>query len=162
MAALLSVSLGLCQVAIRKSEAVQPGPAGPIEVHQLFFDRVAHSNSGRPFTFPSDLTNAEIAILNNVAADCDSKLRPLSENPVVLEARMRFVESGEKQEDWLNQRLADLKARRDRVIVEHIEALRASLGEPRFQVLETVIQTWHDNLTVAGATGTGATPTRKK
>jgi hypothetical protein len=57
----------------------------------------------------------------------------------------------------MSQRLTELKARRDRVIVEHIEALRASLGEPRFQALETVIQNWYKSLTVT-ATGIGAVP----
>jgi len=61
-----------------------------------------------------------MAILNSVAADCDSKLQPLNDRPVVLEARMRFVESGEEQEDWMDERLTELKARRDHVIVEHV------------------------------------------
>jgi hypothetical protein len=74
-----------------------------------------------------------MAILNGVAADCDSKLQPLNDRPVVLEARIRLVESGGEQKDWMDQRLTALKACRDRVIVELVEALRASLGEPRFQ-----------------------------
>ena len=61
--------------------------------------------------------------MNKVAADCHAKLQPLSDSPVVLEARMRFLESGEEQQDWMSQRLSELKARRDRVIVEHVEDL---------------------------------------
>src|SRR5580700_4815053 len=141
---LLGVSLGLCQTVIKKSETTPRGPASPIQVHQLFFERVARTEILRPFIFQSDLTDAEVAIVNNVAADCVSKLAPLSDNPVVWEARMRFLESGEEQEDWKSQRLTELKARRDRVIVEHVEALRASLGEPRFQALETLIQDWNN------------------
>lgn len=157
----LGVSAGVCQVAIKKSAVAPAGPAGPIEIHQLFFQRVAHSN---PFTFQSDLTDGEVAIVNNVAADCDSKLQPLSDSRVVLEARMRFVESGEEQEDWMSQRLSELKARRDRVVMEHVEALRASLGEQRFQALETVIQDWYNSLTKIPAIVTDATPgaSRKK
>ena len=96
-----------------------------------------------------------------VAADCDSKLAPLSDDPLRWEALMRSLESGEAQGDWMNQRLTELKARRDRVIVEHDAALRASLGEPRFQALETVVQNWYSSLTVT-ATGTGAAPAVKK
>ena len=65
---------------------------------------------------------------------------------------MRFIESGEEQEDWLDQRLTELKARRDRVIVVHVETLRTSLGEPRFQALETFVQDWYNSLTVVTAT----------
>jgi hypothetical protein len=70
---------------------------------------------------------------------------------------MRSLESGEEQGDWTSQRLTELKARRDRVIVEHV-ALRASLGEPRFQAFETFIQDWYNNLIKAPATGIGAVP----
>src|SRR5580692_5298308 len=97
---LLGISPAPCQIAIKKSETAPRGPAGPVQVHQLFFERVANSTPRRPFTFQNDLTDAEMAILNNVAADCDSKLRPLNDGPVVLEARMRFLESGEEQENW--------------------------------------------------------------
>jgi hypothetical protein len=97
-----------------------------------------------------------VAIVNKVAADCDSKLQLLSDSPLVLEARMRFLESGEEQQDWMIQRLTELKARRDRVIVEHVEALRASLGEPRFQALEASIQDWYNSLIKTPAPGAGA------
>jgi hypothetical protein len=115
---------------------------------------MAEDSKGNPIT--------EMAILNSVAADCDSKLQPLNDRPVVWEARMRFVESGVGQEDWMGQPLNELKARRNRVILEHIEALRTSLGEPRFQALETFVQDWHNSLTVAAGTGTGAAPTKKQ
>jgi hypothetical protein len=152
---LLGASLGLCQIVIKKSEITPRGPAGPIQIYQVFFERVVRSNPRGPFIFQFDLTGAEVAIVNNVAADCESKLEPLSDNPVVWEARMRSLESGEEQEDWRNQRLAELKARRDRVIGEHVEALRASLGEPRFQALETLIQDWYI------ASGPGTSPGKK-
>jgi len=154
----MSFSAGVCQITIKKSETRPRGPADPVQIHQLFFERVSHSNPRTPFTFQSDLTDAEMAILNSVAADCGSKLQPLNDRPVVLEARMRFVESGEEQEDWMDQRLTELKARRDRVIAEHVEALRTSLGEPRFQALETFVQDWYNSLTVATATGPGTAP----
>src|SRR5262249_28281875 len=109
---LLTVSSGLCQIAIKKSETA-PSSLTSLQIHQLFFERVARSSPRSPFTFQSDLTDAEMAILNNVATDCDSKLQPLTDRPVVWEARMRFVESGEEQQDWMDQRLAELKARRD-------------------------------------------------
>jgi hypothetical protein len=80
--------------------------------------------------------------------DSAGKLQPLNDRPVVLEARIRFVESGEEQEDWIDQRLTELKARRDRVIVEHVDALRTSLGEPRLRALETFVQDWYNSLTV--------------
>ena len=147
----LGVSLGLFQIVIRKSETAPRGPAGSIQIHQLFFERVAHFNAPGPLTFQRDLTDAEVAIVKNVAADCDSKLGLLSDNPVVFEARLRFLQSGEEQKDWLSQHLTELKGRRDRVIVEHIEALRTSLGEPRFQALETLIQDWSNH----GPMGTG-------
>ena len=122
---LMGFSPGVCQqITIKKSETRPRGPVGPVQIHQLFFERVSHSNPRSPFIFPSDLTAAEMAILNSVAADCDFKLQPLDDRPVVLEARMRFVESGEEQEDWIAQRLTELKARRDLVIVEHVESLR--------------------------------------
>ena len=108
------------RLQIKKSETRPRGPADHVQIHQLFFERVSHSNPRTPFTFQSDLTDAEMAILNSVAADCDSKLQPLNDRPVVLEARMRFVESGEEQEDWMDERLTELKARRDHVIVEHV------------------------------------------
>ena len=101
----------------------------------------------------SDLTDAEVAIVNNVAADCQSKLAPLSDNPVRWEALMRSLESDKEQGDWLSQRLTELKARRDRVIVDHVAALRAALGEPRFQTLETVIQNWCNSLTATARPG---------
>ena len=153
---------GVCQITIKKSETRPRGSADPVQIHQLFFERVSHSNPRTPFTFQSDLTDAEMAILNSVAADCDSKLQPLNDRPVVLEARMRFVESGDEQEGWMDQRLIELKARRDRVIVEHVEALRTSLGEPRFQALENFVQDWYNSLTVVTATGTGAPPAAAK
>jgi hypothetical protein len=160
----MGFSPGVCQIAIKKSETRPRGPADPVQILQLFLERVSHSNPRTPFTFESDLTDAEMAILNNVAADCDSKLQPLDDRPVVLEARIRFVESGEEQEDWMDQRLTELKARRDRVIAEHVEALRTSLGEPRFQALEAFVQDWYNSLTVVTATGAGAAqpPAAKK
>jgi hypothetical protein len=88
-------SPGVCQITIKKSETRPRGPADPVQIHQLFFERVSHSNPRTPFTFQSDLTDAEMAILNSVAAHCDSKLQPLNDRAVVLEARMRFVESGD-------------------------------------------------------------------
>ena len=161
---LMGFSPGVCQIAIKKSETRPRGPADPVQIHQLFFERVSHSNPRAPFTFQSDLTDAEMAILNSVAADCDSKLQLLSDGPVVLEARLRFVESGEEQEDWMDQRLTELKSRRDRVIAKHVEALRTSLGEPRFQSLETSVQDWFNSLTVVAATGAGtaSAPARKQ
>jgi hypothetical protein len=160
---LLGFSTGVCQVSMKKSDT-NPfrGPADPVQIHQLFLARVANATPQKPFTFQNDLTDAEMAILNNVAADCDSQLQPLNDSPVVLEARMRFVESGEEQEDWLSRRLAELKARRDRVIIEHVGALRTSLGAPRFQVLETSIQSWYKSLIVVSAIGTGAVPVKKQ
>jgi hypothetical protein len=114
---------------------------------------MAQSNPRRPFTFQSDLTDGEIAIVNNVAADCGSKLGPLSDTPVRWEALMRSLESGKEQEDWLNQHLSDLKARRNRVILDHVEALRSSLGEARFQALETSMRDWYISLAMVPATG---------
>ena len=152
---LLSFSPSLCQIGIKKSETAPPGPAGTVQIHQLFFERVASSFLRRPFTFQNDLSDVEMAILNNVAADCDSKLQPLNDRPVVFEARVRFVESGEEQEDWMEPRLAELKARREQVVLDHVQALRTSLGEPRFQALETSIQDWYKSLTVITATGNG-------
>lgn len=149
------VSLGFCQVTVKKSETA-PSGIGTIEIHQLFFERVAESNPRRLFTFQSDLTDGEMAIVNSVAADCGSKLGPLSDTPVRWEALMRSLESGKEQEDWLNQHLSDLKARRNRVILDHVEALRASLGEVRFQALETFIQDWYNSLIKTPAPGTGA------
>jgi hypothetical protein len=161
---LMGFSPGVCQIAIKKSETRPPGPADPVRIHQLFFKRVSHSNPRTPFTFQSNLTDAEMAILNSVAADCDSKLQPLNDGPVVMEARMRLVESGEEQETWMDQRLNELKARRDRVIVEHVEALRTSLGELRFQALESAVQDWYNSLTMVTGAGTGAAvaPVKKK
>jgi hypothetical protein len=158
----LGFSPGVCQITIKKSETRPRGPADLVQIHQFFFERLSHSNPRTPFTFQSDLTDAEMAILNSVAADCDSKLQPLNDRPVVLEARTRFVESGEEQQDWMDQRLTELKARRDRVIVEHLEALRTSLGEARFLALETFVQDWYDSLTVVPATGTGTAPAATK
>ncbi|HKA00370.1 MAG TPA: hypothetical protein VKE70_27855 [Candidatus Solibacter sp.] len=140
------VSLGFCQVAIKPAPYKAPPSLDSIEIHQLFFERVARSNPRNPFTFQSDLSDGEMAIVNNVAANCDSKLGPLSDQPVRWEALMRSLESGEEQEVWLNQRLTDLKARRKRVVLDHVEALRVSLGEPRFQALETSIQDWYISL----------------
>ena len=169
---LLGGSLCLCQTAVlensetrallpvRPASPLDPA-AGTIQVHQLFFERVANSNPQRPFTFQSNLTDAEVAVVNDVAADCASKLAPLSDEPVRWEALMRSLESGEEQDDWKSQHLAELKGRRDHVIVEHVEALRASLGEPRFQALETAIQNWYNSLTVT-VTGTVAAPAVKK
>jgi hypothetical protein len=152
---------GLCQHAIKISETA-PGGLSPTQIHQLFFERVGRSNPRNPFTFQNDLTDAEMAILNNVATDCDSKLQSLTDRPVVWEARMRSVESGESQQDWMDQRLAELKVRRDRVVVQHVETLRASLGEPRFQALETFVQDWYNSLTMVAATGTGTAPAAAK
>jgi len=140
------VSLGFCQVAIKPAPYKAPPSLDSIEIHQLFFERVARSNPRSPFTFQNDLTDGEMAIVNNVAADCDSKLGPLSDQPVRWEALMRSLESGEEQQVWLNQHLTDLKSRRKRVVLDHVEALRASLGEPRFQALETSIQDWYISL----------------
>lgn len=164
---LLDVSLCLCQ-GIKKSETAPPGTAGPVQIHQLFFERimrqqvvferVSDSTPRRPSTFRSNLTDGELAIVNKVAADCDSKLELLSDTPVRREALMRSLESGKEQQDWMSQRLAELKARRDRVIVEHVEALRASLGESRFQALETFIQDWYNGLIRTPPAGTGAPP----
>jgi hypothetical protein len=160
---LLGVCPGVCQIAVKKSDTTPfRGPADLVQIHQLFFERMANGSPRKPITFQNDLTDAERALLNNVAADCASQLQPLDDRPVVLEARMRFVESGEEQEDWVGRRLAELKARRDRVIVEHVEALRTSLGEPRFQVLEACIQDWYKSLTVVMATGTGPAPVKKQ
>src|SRR5215471_18925336 len=75
-------SLGFCQVAIKPAPYKAPPSLDSIEIHQLFFERVARSNPRSPFTFQSDLTDGEMAIMNNVAADCDSKLGPLSDQPV--------------------------------------------------------------------------------
>jgi hypothetical protein len=157
---LLGVSPGLCQTtAFKKSETAPRGTAGPVQIHQLFFERVAKSTPRKPFTFQNDLTDAEMAILNNVAADCDFKLEPLNnDSPVVFEARMRFVESGEEQKDWMDQRLAELKARRELMVLDHVQALRTSLGELRFQALETFIQDWYKSVTMITTTGTPPSP----
>ena len=154
---------GVCQtITIEKSATRPSGPADLVQIHQLFFERVLHSHPQKPFTFQSDLTAAEMAILTSVAADCDSKLQPLDDRPVVLEARIRFVESGVEQKNWIDERLTQLKARRDRVIVEHVEALRSLLGEQRFQALETSAYNWYNSLEEAPATGTGMVPAAKK
>jgi len=131
----------------------------PVQIHQLFFERMANSNPRNPFTFQNDLTDAEMAILNKVAADCDSKLRPLDDRPVVFEARMRFVKSGEGQEDWMSPQLTELKARRELVVLDHVQTLQTSLGELRFQALETFIQDWYNSLVaVVPATGNPVSP----
>ena len=156
------ISLGFSQVVAVRPANVPPS-LDSIEIHQLFFERVARSNPRSPFTFQSDLSDGEMAIVNNVAADCDSKLGPLSDQPVRWEALMRSLESGEEQDVWLNQHLTDLKARRTRVILDHVEALRASLGEPRFQALEAFIQDWYISLRNGPATGSStALPLSKK
>jgi len=159
---LMGKSPGVCQITVKKSETRPRGPAGPAQIYQLFFERVAHSNPRASFTFPGDLTDTEMAVLSGVAADCDSKLQPLDDRPVVLEARMRFLESGREQADWMDQHLIELKARRDRIVVEHVKALRTSLGEPRFQALETFVQDWYNSLAVVSAAGTRTTPTPAK
>jgi hypothetical protein len=156
------VSLGLCQIAIKPAPYKAPPSLDTIEIHQLFFERVARSNPRSPFTFQSGLSDGEMAIVNNVAADCDTKLGPLSDEPVRWEALMRSLESGEEQEVWLNQHLTDLKARRTRVILDHVEALRASLGEPRFQAVETFIQDWYISLRNGPATGSSTAPPHSK
>src|ERR1700733_9568582 len=88
---LMGFSPGVCQISIKKREPRPRGPVAPVQIHQLFFERVSLSNPRTPFTFQSDLTDAEMAILNSVAAHCDSKLQPLNDRAVVLEARMGFV-----------------------------------------------------------------------
>ena len=159
---LLYVSPSLCQIARKKSDTRPAGSTDTNQIHQVFFSRVAKSNPRNPFTFSSDLTDSEMVILNRVAADCQSGLQPLDDGPVVLEARMRFVESGEQQADWLNPRLARLKTQRDDMVVKHVEELRAALGDERFQALETAIHDWYNSLLAFPASNARATPTRKK
>jgi hypothetical protein len=154
----LSVFPGFCQIAIKKSQTVPPGPAGLVQIYQLFFERLAKSTPRNPFTFQNDLTYAERTLLNNVADDCNSQLQRLDDRPVVLEARVRFVESGEGQEDWMDKRLAELKTRRELMVQDHVQGLRTSLGEERFQALETFIQDWYKSLTVVTAIGNPASP----
>ena len=64
----------------------------------------------------------------------------------------------------MDQRLAELKARREPMALDHVQALRISLGEPRFQALETFIQDWYKSLVAIAATGnpTSAAPVKRQ
>ena len=75
------------------------------------------------------LNDPETQILNEVAADCEAKIRPFDESvrSATFEARLHSIQS-EGSSEWLAQRLSGLNNQLDRIVRDHVQQLKHDLG----------------------------------
>jgi hypothetical protein len=135
-----------------------PQPVPAVAAYRVFFGQVllfkkfpdpgAPVTSGEPvLTHPPNLwdnlratvglTDRELVILTDIAADCDAKLAPLDQavRPLTFESRLAYVESGTIPAA-LSQRMSDLEKRRDQVVLDHLKQLKTGLSESTFKKLD--------------------------
>jgi hypothetical protein len=120
-----------------------------------FFVQVAQLKSGGPVFLngqdtgliqPSvqesmSLTDGEAEILHSVAVACVEKVRSfgVAARPLVLELRLRLMESDEPVQAQLKQRMNEIENHRDQITRSCIDDLRLRLGELRFEMVPIYI-----------------------
>jgi len=128
---------GLCQYV----------PARPASEYGRFFAQAAQMSRvpTDQLTVPTiqdvlGLNAEEMKIVNAIATDYVEKIQAVAPvSHLVFEARMRTIESGEDSSEWLAQRLKEVDERVDQVVAQHVEKLKAALGEEGFQRVEKYV-----------------------
>jgi hypothetical protein len=91
------------------------------------------------------LNDPETQILNEVAADCEAKIRPIDESvrSATFEARLHSIQS-EGSSEWLAQRLSGLNNQLDRIVRDQVQQLKHDLGDSRFEILDKYVRSKKD------------------
>jgi hypothetical protein len=84
------------------------------------------------------LTDREMTELQGIAADCMARLDEVSRghSHVVFDALMESIETDKDMSGVAAQQLKELDDQGDRVVLAHVQALKAALGDARFQELD--------------------------
>lgn len=143
-----------CQSGLQDAAAQQS--LANTEVYGAFFGEVARLNeaAGRAQLnggirsvvqpTPKDaigLTDEEARILNELAADCASKNRLLTDavRRLTWEARIRAMGSQDIPAR-LSQQLSDLDNQRHLMVLDHLQRLQNAIGDSRFQTLDGYVR----------------------
>jgi hypothetical protein len=83
----------------------------------------------------SGLTDREMSDLRAIAADCITRLNALSlqHSRAVLDALFDSIEAGKDASADRDQRLKELQDQSARIVLAHVQLLKAALGDARFQ-----------------------------
>jgi hypothetical protein len=145
--ALLSIVVGLIGCC---TSVAQVFPGEPeVTAWQLFLLDVAALNHSVPADPPVKpplqkalgLTDQESDALKAVAADYEMKnsLFLKAVRPLKMEALLQSLDSGKVAEN-LTRRIGELQNEHTRMISDQIQRLRNALGDPRFEVLNTLVR----------------------
>ena len=108
--------------------------------YAIFFQKVVADKSATVPTIQEStgLTDHEMAELQGIAADCRARLDEVARqhSHVVFDALMESIESGEDTSGAAVERLQALDGQRDRIVLAHVQVLKAALGDARFQELD--------------------------
>jgi len=147
----------VCQSAAPAAQA-PPERAG-FSVYESFFQRVAQQRdlpkdapvllNGQPtdLTEPNvqdaaGLTDPEMQLLREIAADCEAKAHSLmgSESGLRWEALMESIESGDDASGPAQRQLKYLEDQRDQVVRDHVQQIKADFGDFRFEKIDAFVR----------------------
>ena len=117
-------------------------------LYSAFFQNVVLQKDGTLNGQPADppkpsiqeatgLTDREMKALNGIAADCQASIDSIyRQRPgFVFEALLESIESGKDTSGKVQQLAKDRENQRERIVLDHMQQVRAAFGDARFQAL---------------------------
>ena len=96
----------------------------------------------RQFTLrdATGLTDQESRVLNALASGCEDKLRSSYDRarPLIFAARLRLIES--ESDAQAAQQLKEFDDEQRQIVLAHVQQLKASFGDSRFNVLDAFVR----------------------
>jgi N-methylhydantoinase A/oxoprolinase/acetone carboxylase beta subunit len=86
------------------------------------------------------LTDQEARVLDALASDCEDKLRSSNDRakPLIFAARLRLIES--ESDAQAAQQLKEFDDEQRQIVLAHVQQLKASFGDYRFNVLDAFVR----------------------
>ena len=147
-----------CRAVCQSTAAPPPPEHASLSDYDSFFQRVVQRRdlpkvapvllNGQPanLTEPgvqdaAGLTDPEMQLLHEIAADCEAKAQSLMriEGTLRWEALMESLESGSDASGPAQRQLKDLEDQRDQVVRDHVLQIKADFGDARFAKIDAFV-----------------------
>jgi hypothetical protein len=137
--------------AVCQTNPSSTAPQAPSDysLYSAFFERVAMdarflTSNELPADAPkpdvqdsAGLTDREMKALDAIAADCHTRVGAVypRAGQSVFDALIEAIQSGKDTSVDVQQMLKDRDGQRERIVLDHVQQLRAAFGDARFQEL---------------------------
>ena len=132
----------VCAPAFGQSKVSPQGSTPDPDLYEILFRGLAQMKDPRNLYFlrAIALTQEEAENLHALASDCVTEIGLIDKasKPLTFEARVRSIESS-GTDLRLAKRFKELQDKRRQTILDHIDRLKALVGDSRFQTLDAFL-----------------------